>query len=124
MAYRDWCLDLLSLKLVICSLEAETGAIEGLICVHRPVQGVSGIKSPLLPSGTFSLCPWPPPVRPEGHQGLTSSGKLPMEGKQPLGSDSYTRLFLLSSISPGYSADYRQPKTFPLGKTKQNEKLH
>lgn len=71
----------------------------------------------------FAFCPWPPPVRPEGHQGLTSSGRLTMAGKQLLGSDSYTRLFLLSSISPGYSADYGQTNNFPLGKIKQNEKL-
>lgn len=71
----------------------------------------------------FAFCPWPPPVRPKGHQGLTSSGRLTMAGKQLLGSDSYTRLFLLSSISPGYSADYGQPNNFPLGKIKRNEKL-
>lgn len=45
-----------------------------------------------------------------------------MAGKLPLGSDSYSDRFLLSSISPGYSADYGQPNDFPLGKTKQNEK--
>ena len=85
-------------------------------------QGCTGSQWDQEPTTTisdFDLCPRPPPVHPEGHHGLTSSGRLPMAGKQPLESDSYTRLFLLAWISPEYSANYRQPKTFPW--VKQNK---